>query len=163
VFTLGSGTPDKVAAADDLISSLNITSQSAVETRHRLEVELAGARELESAVLPDLQQALRMSDAQFEGFLQTNAPTVASLRGRIPEFINRFEVDVLIREQGNDEFAAIDGVPIRVLPWLYIAAGLIAVAAAVPALVSASRRREPTLVAVPVGASPSAAPPAPVP
>jgi hypothetical protein len=149
VFTLASGTPGKIAAADDLIDSLNITEQSAIETRQRLEVQLAGAEQFESEALPDLQRALRMSDAAFDAALRASAPTVASLRGRVPEFLTRFEVDVVIREQGHDEFAAITDAPTHLVPWLYVVGGTIAVAAAAPALLARARRRQPSATAVP--------------
>jgi hypothetical protein len=132
--TLVTGTPGKVAAADRLIDSLNITSESAQETRARLEVQVAGAAELEGRFLPELREQLGLTDAAFRDLLVARTPTVAATVGRIPALIERFEVDVRIREDGHDEFAAIEDVPIRALPWLYIVSGAIALLAAASAL-----------------------------
>lgn len=126
VFTVVGDMSRKVNAADDLIDSLNITEASAVETRHRLEVQLAGARELDGQVLPDLQARLGLDDRQFAAYLGDTAPALAALRGDFERRVERFEIDVRIREQGNDEFEAIRDVPTRSLPWVYFLGGLVA-------------------------------------
>ena len=133
-FTFGGGTFHKVNAAHDLISSLNITKASAVDTRNRLNVQEAGGRELSSRVLPDLQAKLHMSDEQFNTYLTTNAPHLAKIHADIDAALARFEVDARIREKGFDEFGIIRDVPIRALPWLYVASGALAVLGAGAAL-----------------------------
>jgi hypothetical protein len=149
VFTLATSAPAKSAAADRLIGSLNITPQTAADTRARLDQQVAGAQELETLVLPDLQARLGLSDAAFDELLRQEAPTVAGLRGNLSDSIRRFEIDARVREEGHDEFAAIRDVPIRALPWVYVASGVVAVLAALVSVVAARRR-------TPVTAAPGA-------
>jgi hypothetical protein len=126
-FTLGTRTFHKVAATHDLLASLNLTKAGAVETRQRLVVQEAGAAELQTRVLPDLQAKLGLSDPQFAAFLQDRAPHLAGLRGDLVGAVDHFAVDANVRERGFKDFQRVKRVPLRLLPWLYVIAGALAI------------------------------------
>jgi hypothetical protein len=126
-FTFGTRTFHKVDATNDLLGSLNLTRASAVDTRQRLVVQEAGATELQTRILPDLQAKLGVSDREFAAFLQSRTPHLAVLRSDLVGAVDQFAVDAHLRERGFRDFQTVKKVPLRTLPWLYVVAGLLAI------------------------------------
>jgi hypothetical protein len=154
--------PQKAAAADDLLATLNVTPEIAARTRDLLESAEAAQAELEQRLFPDVAAARGMSAAAFDADLAARFPAVAEGRVEFPGVFERYEVRVQIREGGLAVIPEAKRFPLEAVTWWSVVPGaLTAVAAIAALLVLRSSRPRPTAnVPMPAAVAPGAVAPA---
>jgi hypothetical protein len=119
--------PQNSADAEDLVDSLNITTETATRTREQFEVQRAAVDEQATRFFPDLAAELGVSTEQFVSALSADFPAVGRGIAEADAILGRIEGEVRFRERSVDEFADVDDVPMGVLPWFLVAGGLVLV------------------------------------
>jgi hypothetical protein len=135
--------PQKAAAADDLLATLNVTPEIAARTRDLLESAEAAQDELEQRLFPDLAAARGMTAAEFDADLAARFPAVAEGRTAFPAVFERYETRVQIREGGLEVIPEAKRFPLTAVTWWSVIPGALTAVAALLALVALRRARGP--------------------
>ncbi len=80
--------------------------------------------EFTSKLAPALSQQLKMTPAQFNGFVSTNFPAVAAGMGALPQVVPAFSGLINILDQQRPLFASADAIPTKSLPATTVPWGL---------------------------------------
>lgn len=127
--------PAKAHAVDELQVAFGstFTTEGAADVRSDMDTVQDMADQLQSQTLPNLATALNMSPSQFQDFMQTNFPAVATGISQFDTVLPRFQNLTAGIEANVDNFIDATSVPTadlsaRTLTLFYIIPGAIAIA-----------------------------------
>lgn len=134
--------PEKAAAADSLLDTLNVTPAIAEHTRDLLESARAASDEMEDELFSDLAAALDMSSTEFDSHVAERFPAIARGRTELDAAFARYERRVSIREAGLTVVPEAKQFPLRAVTWWSVVPGAITAVVAGVAMAGIARRPE---------------------
>lgn len=134
VGTLVTRSPQKAAAAERILGSLNITQAAATATVQQFDGASAFIDEYENKLVPDVARALGTGTASLTARLDVRYPAAAQLRtDRLAPALANIGADVRFRQENVDNFAKVGDFPLQATIWtttaLQLVAGLVALLA----------------------------------
>lgn len=119
--------PGKADAADTMNSNLKpvYTAELVTEARQSLAAMQAMGAELQTKMIPALAGMLHMSQAQVQGYLAENFPTVTAGLASMPAAFVRFETMVGAFDNSLANYDEAKGTELLPIVWMLLAAGLL--------------------------------------
>jgi hypothetical protein len=119
--------PGKADAADTMNSNLKpvYTAELVSGAKQSLAAMQAMGTELQTKMLPALGQMLHMSDAQVQGYLAANFPTVTAGIASMPAALGRFQALVNTFDGSLDNYDTAKGTTLVPIVWALLAAGVL--------------------------------------
>ncbi|MDQ1519494.1 MAG: hypothetical protein QOI55_567, partial [Actinomycetota bacterium] len=122
--------PQKSARAEDVLGSLNITSEAATRTREQFQIVSDATNEERQRFFPDMARAFGVSTDEFAATLGQQFPAAGAGLRDVDALLLRVEADVRFREQNITEFKAVKDFPLSALSWVLVGAGFVLFAVA---------------------------------